>query len=330
MNIKESNQTPIIRFGASPVSGSIIGNAGSFPIARDQTDYQFVYNLSTVFGNNHNFKAGTDIRLSALDDLAESFGRGFWSFSASCGGVVYPTAYAAFWDGCVTSYTKAYGPFYLENRINEYNFYVEDNWRVTPELTLNLGLRYEYAGAARDTEDRVDYVYQDDTNNVEPRVGFAWVPRWQDGVLGAIAGEPGAFVIRGGYGLYDGRIFQSVFSQTGASLRTNPPDAISLGFTTLPNITSLADPTMGYVVYPRPGQTARRGDAREPRPRDAADPPVEPLGRAQGVLELDAAPHLRPWAAIVALRAWNLAVTPAEGGACGRRPPEQRARRGVP
>jgi hypothetical protein len=316
VNIKESNQTPIIRFAGSPVSGSIIGNAGSFPIARDQTDYQFVYNLSTVFGNNHNFKAGTDIRLSALDDLAESFGRGFWSFSASCGGVVYPTAYAAFWDGCVTSYTKAYGPFYLENRINEYNFYVEDNWRVTPELTLNLGLRYEYAGAARDTEDRVDYVYQDDTNNVEPRVGFAWVPRWQDGVLGAIAGEPGAFVIRGGYGLYDGRIFQSVFSQTGASLRTNPPDAISLGFTTLPNITSLADPTMGYVFTPGP-QTARHAETH-------ANPDLEMPRTHQWNLSVERKVF---WNSTLRLTysgargdgllryvPENLAVTPAEGG----------------
>jgi outer membrane receptor protein involved in Fe transport len=259
VNIKAGNDTPIIRFAGAPVSGSIIGNAGNFPINRDQTDHQFVYNLSKMLGANHNLKVGTDVRLSALDDVAQSFNRGFWSFSASCGGVVYPSSWAAFWDGCVTSYTQAYGPYFLENRINEYNFYVEDNWKITPNLTLNLGLRYEYAGAAEEVEDRVDYLYEDDADNIQPRIGFAWVPQWEDGVLGAISGGPGFMSIRGGYGLFDGRLFQSVFSQSGASIRTNPPNAISLGITTTPGILNLSDPTLGYVFTPGP-QTARHAE----------------------------------------------------------------------
>ena len=256
VNIKDGNDTPIVRFAGSPVSGSIIGNAGAFPILRDQRDFQLVYNLSTMFGSGHNVKVGTDMRFSHLDDLADNFSRGFWSFSANCGGVVYPSSWAAFMDGCVTSFTKAYGPFALENRINEYNFYAEDNWRLGNSVTLNLGLRYEYAGAAREADDLVDYLYTDDKDNIEPRLGIAWTPGWTDGVLGSIAGEPGSFVIRGGYGLFHGRIFQSAFSQGGASIRTNPPNAISLGFTTLPNILNLSDPTLGFVFTPGP-QAAR-------------------------------------------------------------------------
>jgi hypothetical protein len=42
-----------------------------------------------------------------------------------------------FLDGCIASFTKAYGPFFLENRLNEANFYIEDNWRVRPSLTIN-------------------------------------------------------------------------------------------------------------------------------------------------------------------------------------------------
>ena len=42
--------------------------------------------------------------------------RGFWTFNASCGGVTYSSAYAAMFDGCVQSFQKAYGPFFLENR----------------------------------------------------------------------------------------------------------------------------------------------------------------------------------------------------------------------
>ena len=54
-------------------------------------------------------KAGTDLRRSDLNDHAENFNRGFWSFNASCGGVTYPSSWAAFWDGCVASYQKAKG-----------------------------------------------------------------------------------------------------------------------------------------------------------------------------------------------------------------------------
>ncbi|MGH9902593.1 MAG: carboxypeptidase regulatory-like domain-containing protein, partial [Pyrinomonadaceae bacterium] len=78
VNIAAGNDTPIIRFAGSPVSGSIIGNAGAFPIQRYQTDNQFVYNLSTLLGSKHYLKAGTDIRRQQLDDLADNFSRGFY------------------------------------------------------------------------------------------------------------------------------------------------------------------------------------------------------------------------------------------------------------
>ncbi|HET7745764.1 MAG TPA: TonB-dependent receptor [Vicinamibacteria bacterium] len=266
VNIKEGNDTPIVRFAGSTFP-TIIGNAGTFPINRDQMDHQFVYNLSTLLGDNHNLKAGTDVRLSALDDVAQNFHRGFWSFNASCGGVTYPSSWAAFWDGCVTSHQVTYGPDFLENRIREYNLYLDDSWKIRPNLSLNIGLRYEYAGAASETEDRIDYQYADDRDNIQPRVGFAWAPQWRDGFLGRLSGGPGNFSIRGGYGLYHGRIFQSVFSQTGASLRGNPPYALFRNFTTVPDILNLADPSGGFVFVPGP-QTIRHSET-------LADPDLE-------------------------------------------------------
>jgi hypothetical protein len=260
VNIRAGNDTPVIRFAGSPVSGTIIGNAGGFPIQRDQVDHQLVYNVSTILGSSHNLRAGTDLRFSRLDDLAQNFHRGFWSFTASCGGVTYPSSWAAFWDGCVNSYQKSYGPDLLENRINEYNFYVDDSWKVRPNFTLNLGLRYEYAAAAREAEDRIDYLYGDDTDNIEPRVGFAWGPQWNSGLLGRLSGGPGNFSVRGGYGLYDGRIFQSVFSQAGLSLRANPPYALFRNLTTVPDVLSLSDPSRGFVFVPGL-QAARHSEA---------------------------------------------------------------------
>lgn len=257
VDIADGNTTPIVRFAASPVSGSIIGNAGNFPINRDQTDNQFVYTLTRLFGSRHQLKGGVDLRYSSLDDIADSFSRGFWSFNASCGGVAYPSSYAAFLDGCVSSYQQAWGPFFLENRFSESNLFIEDSWRLRSNLSLNLGLRYEYVAEPRELEDRIDYGFGADANNLQPRLGFAWAPVFKSPALAWLSGgEAGGFSLRGGWGLYDGRIFQSVFSQTGASLRTNPPNALSSTFTAQPNVLNVSDPTLGFVFVPGP-QTAR-------------------------------------------------------------------------
>ncbi len=248
VNIAAGNTTPIVRFTGSPVSGTIIGNAGAFPILRDQRDNQFVYNLTWLAANNHNVKLGTDVRRQQLDDFADNNSRGFWNFNRVCAGTTYPTAYDAFLDGCIASHTMAYGPFFLENRINEANFYLEDNWRVTPTLTLNLGFRYEYVSAPSEKEGRLDYGISADDDNYEPRFGLAWTPRPSEGWLQLLTGrEVGDSSLRGGYGITHGRIFQSVFSQSGASLRGNPPLALTRVVT---NSLNVSDPTGGFVFVP--------------------------------------------------------------------------------
>jgi hypothetical protein len=266
VNITAGNDTPIVRFtNTAPVTTqSTIGNAGNFPIQRYQTDHQFVYNVSTLIGANHSFKFGTDIRRQALDDLADSNSRGSWSFSATatvlCNNVNYGNGFNAFLNGCVGSFTKGYGPFFLENRIRESNFYAEDNWKLRPNLTLNLGARYEYVSAPSEVKDRLDYIYGADKNNIEPRVGFAWSPNFESGFMKTLFGQVGDSSIRGGYGIYHGRIFQSVFSQTGAAVRFNPPNAFMYSQTgnlsSVFNPNNLQDPTNGFVFVPGP-QTTR-------------------------------------------------------------------------
>ena len=275
VGIKAGNDTPIIRFTGTPVSGSIIGNAGQFPINRWQTDHQIVYNLSTLFGGNHFFKAGTDIRRQQLDDVADSNSRGFWNFSATCNGVTYrdpntisaanpqgiASPYYAFLNGCVNAFTKGYGPFFLENRAREANFYGEDNWKLRPNLTFNLGLRYEYVSAPTEAENRIDYGFGDDKDNIEPRFGFAWSPGFEKPFLKRMFGQVGDSSIRGGYGIYHGRLFQSVFSQSGATVRFNPPNAFMYAQSITPTATfnplNLTDPTNGLVFTPGSALTAR-------------------------------------------------------------------------
>ena len=254
VGIKAGNDTPVIRFAGSPVSGTTIGSAGTFPINRYQTDHQFVYNISAVLASNHFFKAGTDIRRQQLDDLADNFSRGFYNFNATCNGTNYGTAYAAFLNGCVATFQKGYGPFYLENRLGDSNFYAEDNWKLKPNFTLSLGVRYEYVKVPREVKNRVQYGFEDDKDNIQPRVALAFSPRAEKGWLAWLTGGREKAAIRAGYGIYHGRLFQSVFSQSGATVRFNPPNAVLQSFT---NSTNLADPTNGFVFTPGTLPTTR-------------------------------------------------------------------------
>jgi outer membrane receptor protein involved in Fe transport len=261
VNIAAGNDTPVIRFfnPNQVTNASTIGSAGNFPIQRYQDDNQFVYNITTLL-DKHYLKAGTDIRRQKLDDLADNFSRGFYnSTTATCNGVNYLNGFNQFINGCTPNYQKGYGPFFLENRINESNFYVEDNWKIRENLTLNLGVRYEYISAPKEARGRITYGIKADKDNWEPRVGFAWSPKFEQGVFSHLFGKPGDSSIRGGYGIYHGRIFQSVFSQGGATVRFNPPNALFLNQTATSatfNPVNLADPTNGFVFVPGP-QTTR-------------------------------------------------------------------------
>lgn len=262
VNITAGNDTPIVRlFNPTPITTqSSLGSAGNFPIQRYQDDNQFVYNITNLF-DKHYIKAGTDIRRQKLDDLADNFSRGFYNSTvATCNGINYVTGFNQFINGCTPNYQKGYGPFFLENRINEANFYAEDNWKIRENLMLNIGLRYEYVSAPKEAAGRIDYGIKDDKDNWEPRVGFAWSSRFEGGLLGRLFGKEDSAVVRGAYGIYHGRIFQSVFSQGGATVRFNPPNAFFYNqsgvSSTLFNPVDLANPTRSFVFVPGP-QTTR-------------------------------------------------------------------------
>ncbi|HKG47638.1 MAG TPA: carboxypeptidase regulatory-like domain-containing protein [Pyrinomonadaceae bacterium] len=262
VNIAAGNDTPIIRFfNPTPITTqSSLGSAGNFPIHRFQTDHQFVYNLNTVF-NTHQVRMGTDIRRQRLDDLADNFSRGFYNSAvATCNGINYTNGFNQFINGCTPNYQKGYGPFFLENRVSEANFYGEDSWKVRANFTLNLGLRYEYVSAPKEAADRINYGIKADKNNIEPRFGFAWSPNFASGFMNRVFGNVGDSSFRAGYGIFHGRIFQSVFSQGGATVRFNPPNAFFYNQTGVASSTfnpaNLADPTNGFVFVPGP-QTAR-------------------------------------------------------------------------
>ncbi|HYG98238.1 MAG TPA: carboxypeptidase regulatory-like domain-containing protein [Terriglobales bacterium] len=262
------NDTPVLRFtngGAQRTAGgTIMGNAAAYPIERFQTDWQFVYNHYWQVSPKVTFKFGTDVRPGQLNDLAATNIRGtryVTDNNLDCPNTKYPNPPAAcyhdaYWFfqrgmwGSSGSYSRGYGASSLANNLNEYNFYLQSDIRLTPSFTLNLGLRDEYVLATKERSNRVDYGYGN-TNHIAPRIGFAYSPQASEGFWAKITGGPGKSSIRGGFALAAGRLFQSYFSQDGASVRFSPPNGAVPAFDVKQNqYKHFADPTNGYVFTP--------------------------------------------------------------------------------
>jgi hypothetical protein len=251
VDISTGADTPIVRISNPTAYSSMttLGSAGQFPINRFQTDHQFVYNLSLIRGR-HSLRFGVDMRPTALDDLADNYSRGYWTFSAT-GVVGSPTRYEG-WENFLRGYVnggyqKGYGNFYTRNRMFESNQYVLDDIKLLPTLTLNLGMRWEIVKAPREVDNRINYGYGTFWGGYEPRFGLAWAPNFQNALLRKLSGGPGKTAVRAGFGMFHNRVFMSVFSQGGASLRSALPYGVYRSFDASYNI---ADPSNGFEWTP--------------------------------------------------------------------------------
>src|SRR5215475_1812665 len=259
-DVSDGNDIPVVRFSTNLCTGigvgacgGIIGTSTNVPINRRQHDHQFVYNHTFSFAR-HTLKAGVDHRKQLLDDVTGDRARGFWTFGTndSTANIMARRGYTSFENfmrGFITAYQKGYGNPFAENRFGETNLYLQEDVRVKRNLTLNLGVRYEYVRAPKEAKNRFDYIVQDDGNNVDPRFGFAYSPDFEDGWLHKLTGGVGKFVIRGGYGINHTRVFQSIYSQNQLSIRTQPPNGYADVFSGRCS-NEISDPACGFAFTP--------------------------------------------------------------------------------
>ena len=243
VGLVDGPNTPIVSFtGANTPSN--IGNAGQYPLTRVQNDFQYVYNVAAQIGR-HNLRFGTDTRRFHLNENIEQTHRGQWTFRADGAFSTLDN----FARGVMQVYQQGFGPKYNGYRTTEVNLYIQDQFRVSRTLSLDLGARFERVGKPTEVNNLVDIGYGADSY-IEPRFGFAYSPDWQSGLLGKLSGGQGNLVIRGGYGIFHGRIFQSIFAQGGVTVRFNPPQGATVTFQD-PNM-SVANPLGNYVFRPGP------------------------------------------------------------------------------
>jgi len=172
--------------------GSLISLSSSFNgIGAPYTgqSYNYIDNLSLVRGA-HNLKFGVEIRPLGL-------------YNNQIGGTTYTYASVQDFTNNATSQIQFFGdlsdlsPFtgLSGNALVKQNYYIgyaQDEWKVTPSLTLSYGLRYEYFSPLHETRNKnvvFDMTtgnilpkfagdwYKSSTNNFGPRVGLVWAPQ---------------------------------------------------------------------------------------------------------------------------------------------------------
>jgi hypothetical protein len=171
----------------------------------------------TISRGRHTWKAGFQWINFQLNYLQSDFLRGRYIFNGAftsdpANPAATGDAFADFLLGFAQSTRRTAGSAQAYLRQNSSGAYVQDDWRIASNLTLNIGLRYEYTAPFSELRNnlvnldysnlpsaprlvRVNQANQPDRNNFAPRAGLAWK-------LPHLFGSRASTVFRAGYGIY--------------------------------------------------------------------------------------------------------------------------------
>ncbi|HET6977016.1 MAG TPA: TonB-dependent receptor [Pyrinomonadaceae bacterium] len=257
-----STSGPVFAFTGAGLGQGItsVGLPGVFPQGRLFNNYQIQDTLSYVAGN-HTLRFGADLNIQRAQQAVPFNSRGVLTFA---GGGNF-NAFGNFVDqfsgrGQGGASIQFGSPVIFPNAFYQ-NYFVEDSWRVKPNLTLTLGLRYENYGtpfnaiafpafAGFDKPVETVALQKRDNNNFAPRFSFAYQPKFWKSLLGDKT------VVRGGFAVNYDFFFNNILANTagtvpntfgvtnfGASLpaNTNPRGLGNFGAGSLPT-TGTPDP----------------------------------------------------------------------------------------
>jgi hypothetical protein len=206
-----------------------IGLATNLPQNRFLDTFQYSNTWSYMVGR-HFFKAGVEFHRNLTTLFFLPFINGQYNFSG--------TDLTTFFSNQPASVQFAAGPGSFDPKEFDQFYFFQDDWRILPNLTLNLGLRYEHNGQpinravdeilARESdpstafwlqtvpiEDRTLPRIPNDNNNWAPRIGFAWNPQWNNWFAGN-----SQLTVRGGYGVaYELAFYNILLNMTTAAPR---------------------------------------------------------------------------------------------------------------
>jgi hypothetical protein len=208
----------------------------------------------------HNIHFGGDFRRQQFNYLSQENPRGSFTFTGAASG----SDLADFLLGIPDTSSVAFGNADKYFRESVYDAFVNDDWRIGPELTLNVGLRWEYGAPITELYGRLvnldiapgytavapvmasrpdgtltgqrypRSLVHPDKSGIEPRVGIAWRP---------ISGS--SMVVRAGYGVYyDTSVYQTIALQ----MAQQPP--LSKSFSVQNSATDPLTLADGFVVSP--------------------------------------------------------------------------------
>jgi hypothetical protein len=236
-----------------------IGGNSNFPQGRVQDSFQFADTLTRQMGR-HGLKMGADIRYITLDNIAAFDSKGTFTFDN----------FQAYMNNLAVTYVQALQTASFNAKQWQSFLFLQDDFKITPTLTVNMGLRYEistvpfgFFGAtdAASLGALVPGPVKKDTNNWAPRVGAAWSPAPSGGLMKTLFGS-GDGVVRGGFGITYDILFYNLLTVDASNYPRVVVPRLDNAQNLYPNVQPLSgsavfDPLATYVNTPENAQNPR-------------------------------------------------------------------------